>query len=230
MTLERQLPDRVVATMAKQRRAGRVFVDWAQNHPTKTTIAAYSLRAMPEPTVSTPVTWDEVEDARDARARPDVHGGRRAGAREDDPFAPVAHAPAGAARPMLREFSAGGVVIDGRRELAVIRPAGPAGRATGRCRRAPSIPGERDVDAAVREVLEETGLVAEPVRRLEPVKYVYQRDGERIFKVVTFWVMAPVGGELGAITEEMRVEVAEAAWVPLADAPRCSPTGASASS
>ena len=40
-----------------------MFVDWAQNHPVKTTIAVYSLRAMPEPTVSTPVTWDEVEDA-----------------------------------------------------------------------------------------------------------------------------------------------------------------------
>ena len=55
---------------------------------TKTTIAAYSLRAMPEPTVSTPVTWDEVEDARTA-ARPDVHRGRRAD-RDGDPFAPVA--------------------------------------------------------------------------------------------------------------------------------------------
>jgi 8-oxo-dGTP pyrophosphatase MutT (NUDIX family) len=80
--------------------------------------------------------------------------------------------------------------------------------------------GERPMAAAVREVLEETGLVAEPVRKLEPIKYVYQRAGERIFKVVTFWVMAPVGGELGVIAEEMRVEVAEAAWIPLADAPR----------
>ena len=61
--------------------------------------------------------------------------------------------------------------------------------------------------------------MAEPLRRLEPVKYVYQRAGERIYKVVTFWVMAAVGGELGAIAEEMRVEVAEAAWVALADAP-----------
>ena len=68
--------------------------------------------------------------------------------------------------------------------------------------------------------------MAEPVRQLEPIKYVYQRDGERIFKVVTFWVMAPVGGELGAIAEEMRVEVADVAWMPLADAPRCSPTAA----
>ena len=87
-TLERQLPDRVVANMAKQRREGKVFVDWAQNHPVKTTIAAYSLRAMPEPTVSTPVTWDEVEDARTADDL--TYTAEQVLARDDDPFAPVA--------------------------------------------------------------------------------------------------------------------------------------------
>jgi 8-oxo-dGTP pyrophosphatase MutT (NUDIX family) len=118
---------------------------------------------------------------------------------------------------MLREFSAGGIVIDDAR-LAVIRPQGrPEGRWA--LPKGAIDPGESGVDAAVREVREETGLVAEPLRRLEPVKYVYQRAGERIFKVVTFWVMAAVGGELGAIAEEMRVEVADVAWVPLADAP-----------
>ena len=119
---------------------------------------------------------------------------------------------------MLREFSAGGVVIDDA-QLAVIRPQGrPAGHWA--LPKGAIDPGESGVDAAVREVFEETGLVAEVVRELEPIKYVYQRDGERIFKVVTFWVMEPVGGELGAIAEEMRVEVAEVAWIPLADAPR----------
>jgi 8-oxo-dGTP pyrophosphatase MutT (NUDIX family) len=119
---------------------------------------------------------------------------------------------------MLREFSAGGVVIDDA-QLAVIRPQGrPPGHWA--LPKGAIDPGESGVDAAVREVFEETGLVAEPVRQLDPVKYVYQRDGERIFKVVTFWVMEPVGGELGAIAEEMRVEVAEVAWIPLADAPR----------
>lgn len=118
---------------------------------------------------------------------------------------------------MLREFSAGGVVI-GDAQLAVIRPQGrPSGHWA--LPKGAVDPGESGVDAAVREVLEETGLVAEPVRKLEPIKYVYQRNGERIFKVVTFWVMAPVGGELGVIAEEMRVEVAETAWIPLADAP-----------
>jgi bifunctional non-homologous end joining protein LigD len=46
--------------MAKAQRPGKVFVDWSQNAHHKTTIAPYSLRARPEPTVSTPVTWDEV--------------------------------------------------------------------------------------------------------------------------------------------------------------------------
>jgi bifunctional non-homologous end joining protein LigD len=59
--LERQLPGRVTTVMAKSERPGKVFVDWSQNAFHKTTIAPYSLRARPEPTVSTPVTWDEVE-------------------------------------------------------------------------------------------------------------------------------------------------------------------------
>ena len=134
-----------------------MFVDWAQNHPTKTTIAAYSLRAMPEPTVSTPVTWDEVEDARTAgdltftaaevlaatatRSRPSRRCSR-------------------SCRRMLREFSAGGIVI-GDAQLAVIRPQGrPAGHWA--LPKGAIDPGERGVDAAVREVFEETGLVAEP--------------------------------------------------------------------
>ncbi len=59
--LERQMPKRVTTVMAKVERPGKIFVDWSQNAHHKTTIAPYSLRARPEPTVSTPVTWDEVE-------------------------------------------------------------------------------------------------------------------------------------------------------------------------
>jgi bifunctional non-homologous end joining protein LigD len=59
-------PDRVTVTMAKDRRVGKVFVDWSQNDAHKTTVAAYSLRIRPRPTVSAPVTWDEVSDALDA--------------------------------------------------------------------------------------------------------------------------------------------------------------------
>jgi bifunctional non-homologous end joining protein LigD len=57
-------PRQVVATMAKAQRDGKVFIDWSQNKPAKTTVAPYSLRARPRPTVSTPVTWQEVEDCR----------------------------------------------------------------------------------------------------------------------------------------------------------------------
>jgi bifunctional non-homologous end joining protein LigD len=61
--LEKQTPDRVVSKMKKVERKGKVFVDWSQNHRSKTTIAVYSLRARERPTASTPVSWDEVERA-----------------------------------------------------------------------------------------------------------------------------------------------------------------------
>jgi|HubBroStandDraft_1064217.scaffolds.fasta_scaffold00116_36 bifunctional non-homologous end joining protein LigD len=61
--LEHEHPDMVVSDMKKQVRTGKVLVDWSQNDEHKTTIAVYSLRAREHPTVSTPVTWDEVERA-----------------------------------------------------------------------------------------------------------------------------------------------------------------------
>jgi bifunctional non-homologous end joining protein LigD len=61
--LEKQTPDEVVSKMKKVERKGKVFVDWSQNHRSKTTIAVYSLRARERPTVSTPVAWEEVERA-----------------------------------------------------------------------------------------------------------------------------------------------------------------------
>lgn len=61
--LEKQTPDEVVSKMKKVEREGKVFVDWSQNHQRKTTICVYSLRARERPTVSTPVTWDEVAHA-----------------------------------------------------------------------------------------------------------------------------------------------------------------------
>ncbi len=57
-------PRRVIAVMTKARRRGRIFVDWSQNNPHKTTIGSYSLRGRARPTVATPVTWDEVRTAR----------------------------------------------------------------------------------------------------------------------------------------------------------------------
>ena len=55
--------------MSKAKRGGKVFVDWSQNDRHKTTVNVYSLRAMERPTVSTPLTWDEVSDAADAASR-----------------------------------------------------------------------------------------------------------------------------------------------------------------
>jgi bifunctional non-homologous end joining protein LigD len=60
--LERDLPELVVSRMAKALRPGKVFVDWSQNNPAKTTVAPYSLRAKAAPSVSTPLTWQEVEE------------------------------------------------------------------------------------------------------------------------------------------------------------------------
>jgi bifunctional non-homologous end joining protein LigD len=64
--MEKQTPDLVVSKMKKVEREGKVMVDWSQNHRSKTTIAVYSLRARERPTVSTPITWDEVETAADS--------------------------------------------------------------------------------------------------------------------------------------------------------------------
>jgi bifunctional non-homologous end joining protein LigD len=61
--LEKETPDKVLSKMKKVERRGRVFVDWSQNHRSKTTISVYSMRARERPTVSTPVAWDEVEHA-----------------------------------------------------------------------------------------------------------------------------------------------------------------------
>jgi bifunctional non-homologous end joining protein LigD len=87
--LEKHHPKRVTSTMAKAARPGKVFIDWSQNSRHKTTVAVYSLRARPNPTVSAPVTWDEVEaaadgsdlsfEAADVLARVEEHGDLFAG-------------------------------------------------------------------------------------------------------------------------------------------------------
>ena len=59
--LEKAHPDEVISVMRKSLRKGKVFIDWSQNHPAKTTVAVYSVRGRAQPTASTPVTWDEVE-------------------------------------------------------------------------------------------------------------------------------------------------------------------------
>ena len=88
--LERQLPKLVVSRMAKELRPRKVFVDWSQNNPAKTTVTPYSLRARDQPTVSTPLTWAEVErgtglvfTAPDVLARVAEHGDLFAAALDD---------------------------------------------------------------------------------------------------------------------------------------------------
>lgn len=82
-------------------------------------------------------------------------------------------------------------------------------------------PGEKPQAAAVREVREETGIVAEPIVKLSDNKYVYLRkwgDGERVFKIVSFYLMRYVSGEIDDLAADMRIEVRQALWVPLSEA------------
>jgi 8-oxo-dGTP pyrophosphatase MutT (NUDIX family) len=121
-----------------------------------------------------------------------------------------------------REFSAGGVLlrtIGGAPHVAAIRPQGkPEG--TWVLPKGNIDPGESPAETAVREVREETGIAGRLVEKLGDVKYVYTWDGERIFKVVSFFLLRAGRGRIGAIDEAMRVEVADARWLPLEEAPR----------
>jgi 8-oxo-dGTP pyrophosphatase MutT (NUDIX family) len=123
---------------------------------------------------------------------------------------------------MRREFSAGGVVIrptDAGTEVAVIQPQGkPGGHWV--LPKGALDKGESSEQAALREVREETGLDASTIAKLGSIKYMYTWDGEKVFKVVTFFLMRCDGGEVGVIEEAMRVEVADARWVMLAEAPQ----------
>jgi len=121
-----------------------------------------------------------------------------------------------------REFSAGGVLVrrlNGRWMLAAIRPGGkPAGLwalPKGRIDE-----GESGEATALREVEEETGAHGRSLGKLGDVRYWFNWEGERIFKVVSFFLVRYEGGRLGAIPEAYRHEVAEVRWLPLDEAPR----------
>src|SRR6188508_2291786 len=73
---------------------------------------------------------------------------------------------------------------------------------------------------ALREVSEETGIEARLVTKLGDIRYVYTWAGERIFKVVSFYLLRYRRGRLGEIAPEQQVEVDEVRWLPLEDAPR----------
>ncbi len=142
---------------------------------------------------------------------------------------------------MAREISAGGVVlrqISGVWHVALIEPRKdepqvespkPATSKSSRkrSRAVLTLPkglvdaGEKPQATAVREVREETGIVTEPVTKLADNKYVYVRtwgDGKRVFKIVSFYLMRYVSGEIDNLPADMRIEVKRALWVPLADA------------
>ncbi len=70
----------------------------------------------------------------------------------------------------------------------------------------------------MREVFEETGIRGAVERKLGDVRYVYTWEGERVFKVVSFFLLRAVGGRIGDLPPGMEIEVAEARWVPLDDA------------
>ncbi len=124
---------------------------------------------------------------------------------------------------MAREISAGGVLVRrlrGRWWFAAIRPRGRG--ETWALPKGIVDPGETAAETALREAEEETGLVARLDVKLGDVKYVYTRrgSGERVFKVVSFYLLRYRSGRIGAIRPEMELEVAEARWLPLEDGPR----------
>jgi 8-oxo-dGTP pyrophosphatase MutT (NUDIX family) len=122
---------------------------------------------------------------------------------------------------LKREFSAGGVLVrrlSGRWMMAAIRPGGkakglwalPKGRID---------PGEGGEETALREVAEETGARGRSLGKLGDVRYTFTWEGERVFKIVSFFLVRYEGGRLGDLPAEFRHEVAEVRWLPLEEAP-----------
>jgi len=109
--------------------------------------------------------------------------------------------------------------LEGRYVFAAIRPAGkPDG--TWALPKGLIGPGEEPERTALREVAEETGVEATPVEKLGDVRYVYTWAGERVFKVVSFFLFGYRAGRLGDIRPEHAHEIAETRWLPLEEAPQ----------
>jgi 8-oxo-dGTP pyrophosphatase MutT (NUDIX family) len=140
---------------------------------------------------------------------------------------------------MLREISAGAVVVrkaPNGWEMAVIEPrreASNSGKgAKGDKKRQKQVlalpkglvdPGEKPEQTAVREVREETGIRGVRLAKLTDIKYVYVRtwgDNQRVFKIVSFYLLRYESGEIDEIKPEMRIEVKQALWIPLEGAER----------
>jgi 8-oxo-dGTP diphosphatase len=119
-----------------------------------------------------------------------------------------------------REFSAGGVLVRrlrGRTMVAAIRPAGRR-PGTWALPKGQLGPGEEPAATALREVEEETGARGRIDRKLGDVRYVFTWEGERIFKVVSFYLLHYSAGRLGNVPPEHRHEVDEVRWLPLDEA------------
>ena len=137
---------------------------------------------------------------------------------------------------MEREISAGGVVVRQTPkgwEMAVIEPQRTPPAATAKGKRWQKLllalpkglvdPGEKPEQTAIREVAEETGLAAAPMVKLGDIKYAYVRtwgDQQRVFKIVSFYLLRYQSGNIDEIADTMRIEVKRALWIPLAEAER----------
>jgi 8-oxo-dGTP pyrophosphatase MutT (NUDIX family) len=121
-----------------------------------------------------------------------------------------------------REVSAGVVLtrrMRGRHWFAAVRPRG---KPPGTWALPKGLLGrdESPAETALREGFEETGVRGRLGGKLGDVRYVYTWRGERVFKVVSFYLAHASGGRIGELPPGMEVEVAEARWLPLADGPR----------
>jgi 8-oxo-dGTP pyrophosphatase MutT (NUDIX family) len=137
---------------------------------------------------------------------------------------------------MVREISAGGVVVRKSKDVwwmaAIELPESRNHDSKSRTSKTPPKPvlclpkglvdsGEKPMEAALREVREETGITAFPVTKLADSKYIYQRswgDGARVFKIVSFYLLRYRSGRIDNITPAMRIEVARARWIRLDEA------------
>ena len=122
---------------------------------------------------------------------------------------------------MRREFSAGGVMLRRMRGRWWVAVARPQGRPPGFWVLPKGLidPGEASAETAVRETYEETGVRGRPIAKLGNARYVYTWDGERVLKVVSFYLLRSTGGRIGTLPAGMEREITEARWVPLDDAP-----------
>ncbi|MFO7573299.1 MAG: NUDIX domain-containing protein [Gaiellaceae bacterium] len=121
-----------------------------------------------------------------------------------------------------REISAGLVIVRSMRGRTWFAAVRPRGKPDGTWALPKGLVGstETPAEAALREGREETGIRARLGPQLGDARYVYTWQGERVFKVVSFYLAFAAGGRIGELPQGADVEVAEARWLPLEDAPR----------